>query len=110
MILDEKDLPMTDGKWKKLLGLPEAWVSYLDGQRHNSLGPAMINVLGLKAWYINGKRHRLDGPATEYADGHKELWVNDVRVFRKDFPSAVISFLLGVDKETAKIVEQEIKK
>jgi hypothetical protein len=34
----------------------------------------------------NGRLHRTDGPALEYADGHKEWWVNDKR-HRTDGPA-----------------------
>ena len=36
-----------------------------------------IDDEGNKRWYLNGVYHREDGPAMEFADGHKEWWVND---------------------------------
>ena len=121
----------TDGEWMYILG--HGWHSKLNGRLHNSLGPAVILDSGYKAWYVdgklhrldgpaavctdgqkewrvNGKLHRLDGPAFECADGYKERWVDGFWASEEDFALAVISFLLGVNKKTAKIIEREMKK
>jgi len=105
----------------------------LNGPLHNSLGPAFIYYDGRKHWCVNGKLHRLDGPAIECADGSEEWWESGRRhrldgpaieltdgskywyvagkdVSEKNFLLAVISFLLGVNKKTAKIIEREMKK
>ena len=34
------------------------------------------NRLGTKLYYLDDKLHRTDGPACEWADGHKEWWLN----------------------------------
>lgn len=31
---------------------------------------------GITEWYQNGELHRLDGPAIEYANGHKEWFID----------------------------------
>jgi len=107
MKLNKEDLPPTDGEWDRDdLG---KWHSMLNGQTHNSLGPAFIYDDGEKAWLVNGKLHRLDGPAVECADGRKKWYVDGRCIHKQDFTSTVISFLLGVDETTAKIIEKEFK-
>jgi len=104
---NKEDLPPTDGEW--LLGV-SGWFSMFNGRLHNSLGPAIIIYDdSSKQWWVDGKIHHLDGHAVEHPDGSKEWWVNCKRVSEQDFPSAVISFLLGVEKEFAKILEKEMK-
>ena len=103
MRLNKKNLPPTDGKWVYDQHV-RCWHSELSGQLHNSLGPAYVSDFGLKIWFIDGLRHRLDGPAVERSDSSKEWWVNGQGVFEQDFPSAVISFLLDIDKKSAQII------
>ena len=85
MKLNKEDLPPTDGVWE-CNGM--RWCSWLNGQLHNSLGPAVIIC----------------------DDGSKEWWVNGQGIVEQDYLFAVISFLLGIDRETTKIIEQEMKK
>ena len=40
-----------------------------------------VNRFGDKAWYLNGKRHRVNGPALEYADGTKEWWYLNGKIY-----------------------------
>ena len=107
MKLKEEDLPQTDGEWE--YNRYTCWHSTLNGQTHNSLGPAVIYDNGRKEWCIDGKLHRLDGPAVEYANGFKARYVDGKRILEQDFSSAVISFLLGVDRKIAELIEQEIE-
>lgn len=104
-----EDLPPTDGEWEYDGLYNLRWHSTLNGEMHNSLGPAAVYDSGLKQWWVNGQRHRLDGPAAEWADGTKFWVVDGQKVSEQDFPNAVISFLLGVDREIAELVEQEIE-
>lgn len=109
MRLNKEDLPPTDGEWKYNRHA-SSWYSLLNMQVHNSLGPAIIYDRGEIKWWINGKTHRLDGPAEILSNGTKRWFVNGRYVPKESFPSAVISFLLGVDREIAKLLEQEIKR
>ena len=59
---------------------------YLNGQLHQTDGPAVEHPDGTKRWYLSGKRHRTDGPAIEYSDGHKSWYLNGVR-HRTDGPA-----------------------
>jgi hypothetical protein len=53
--------------------------------RHRLDGPAIEWANGHKEWWVNGKLHRLDGPAIEYKYGHKEWWVNGKLMTEKEF-------------------------
>lgn len=108
MKMNKDDLPPTDGEWEYNRHA-SCWCSFLNGQLHNSLGPAIIYNNGRKTWCVNGKYHRLDGPAVEGAAGSKAWYVNDEFVSEQDFPFVVISFLLGVDFRIAGLLEQEMK-
>ena len=55
---------------------------------HCADGPAVEWANGHKDWYLNGKRHRADGPAIEWADGDKEWYLNGKR-HGADGPAAV---------------------
>jgi hypothetical protein len=44
--------------------------------RHRLNGPAIEWANGHKEWWVNGKLHRLDGPAIECANGDKAWWVD----------------------------------
>jgi hypothetical protein len=43
---------------------------------HRLDGPAIEWANGHKEWWVNGKLHRLDGPAIECANGDKAWWVD----------------------------------
>ena len=49
-------------------------------------GPAVEYADGHREWYLNGKRHREDGPAIASADGHREWYLNGKR-HREDGPA-----------------------
>lgn len=125
---DDKLLPPTDGYWSYEQGVI---VSYHRGQPHNSLGPAKIYDCGDKVWYINGLvhradgpavelnigtkywriegiLHRLDGPAIEYYTGETLWYVTGHQCSKEDFPTAVISFLLGIENDKAKTILETI--
>lgn len=111
------ELPETDGEWSHssmhrgiFTTTTHGWYSWLNGQFHNSLGPAIILDDEEKQWYVNGKRHRLDGPAIEYADGSKALFIDGKGIAEQHFSSIVIAFLLNVDHVVASIIESELQK
>jgi hypothetical protein len=54
--------------------------------RHRLDGPAVEWANGHKEWWVNGKLHRLDGPAVECAEGSKSWWV-DGKPHRLDGPA-----------------------
>lgn len=43
---------------------------------HRENSPAVEFANGHKEWYVNGLLHRIDGPAVEYVNGNKEYWLN----------------------------------
>ena len=63
----------------------EYWVN---GQRHATVGPAIITHSGKMEWWQNGKRHRLDGPAVIDVDRRMEWWV-DGEMHREDGPAVI---------------------
>jgi len=84
----------------------EGWC--VNGNYHRHDGPARTWVDGSQEWYLNGLLHRLDGPARVWTIS-KDWCVDGKFVSEQDFSFAVISFLLGVDKKTAELIEQEMK-
>ena len=52
---------------------------------HRLDGPAVEYADGHKQWWVDEKLHRLDGPAVEYANGEKEWYVNDKELSEKQF-------------------------
>jgi hypothetical protein len=66
-----------------------------------------------KEWWVNNKRHRLDGPAIEWTsppNGSLKEWFVDGRQYtEKQFPIAVIMYLLECNEETAEIVLEQVK-
>jgi hypothetical protein len=54
--------------------------------RHRLDGPAVEYADGHKEWWVNGKLHRLDGPAVECTDGSKS-WYVDGKLHRLDGPA-----------------------
>lgn len=106
MKLKEKDLLPTDGEWE-YDNIGAGWYSELNKKLHNSLGPAFL-ANDYKEWWINNNLHRLDGPAVERLDGAKQWWVNGNCVSEQDFPSIVISFLLGVDKKQQNLLNVKL--
>jgi len=53
---------------------------------HREDGPAVEYANGHKEWWVNGKIHRTDGPAIEYAHGNKAWYVNGY-LHRTDGPA-----------------------
>ena len=45
------------------------------GQYHREDGPAIEYADGHKEWFINGLLHRIDGPAIEFKSGAKHWWI-----------------------------------
>ena len=39
----------------------------------------ITDSIGTKRWLLNGNLHQTNGPAVEYANGDKEYWVNGSR-------------------------------
>jgi hypothetical protein len=66
-------------------GLKEWW---LNGKLHRVDGPA-IEADKFKKWYVNGKLHRVDGPAQEYSNGDRRWWIDDQRLYKKDFDQTI---------------------
>jgi len=60
-------------------GSKEYW---FEGQLHREDGPALEGSDGFQAWYKHGSLHNTNGPAVVYANGDKEYWV-DGRFVRK---------------------------
>jgi hypothetical protein len=81
----------------------ECWFNEKD-QLHREDGPAVEYVHGSKYWYNNGQLHRLDGPAIEYKYISKAWWINGNPYSKKQFPIAVIMFLLSCDKKAAGLI------
>ena len=52
---------------------------------HRLDGPAIEWANGHKEWWVNGKLHREDGPAIEYANRSKEWWMNGQRLSEQEF-------------------------
>ena len=57
----------------------------LEGKLHRTDGPAVEYADGHKEWYINGQRHRTDGPAVECADGDKSWYIDGNEYTKKEF-------------------------
>jgi len=53
--------------------------------RHRLNGPAIEYANGHKEWYVDGQHHRLDGPAVEYTNGDKEWYVDGQRLTEVEF-------------------------
>ena len=56
---------------------------YKDGLLHNTIGPAIINIVQDENYYINGKLHRENGPAIDCKSGYKE-WFYKNRYYGKN--------------------------
>ena len=68
----------------------------LDGKRHRSDGPAIIENNGDEEWYLNDKRHRLDGPA-QIQKGYCNFWYKNGKFHRLDGPA--IEYVNEEDKK-----------
>jgi len=78
---------------------------YLEGKIHRIDGPALIRNDGYKQWYIDDKLHRLDGPAIENPVSHlNEWWINNRKFSKREFPIAVITFLLKCNFDSASVL------
>ena len=52
-----------------------------DKLRHVGDAPVMWPNLTYEAWYQYGQLHRNDGPAIHHRDGHKEWWINGIKLY-----------------------------
>jgi hypothetical protein len=80
------------------------WINNEHKKFHREDGPACEYNDGSKTWFLKGRLHRLDGPAKDWADGTKMWYVDGQQYSEKQFPIAVIMFLLDCNEEIANMV------
>ena len=61
------------------------------GQRHRTLGPAVIGASGDEWWYQHDQLHRTDGPAIEYSHGGKSWYLRGERFTEQEWNERVKS-------------------
>lgn len=69
---------------------------YLNSQRHNDDGPAIIYKSGVKFWYKHGMLHREDGPAVIYPSHSVEWWLNHKEITNWNDPDPMVQKLKKV--------------